>query len=275
MSDVSGDGVKMMRLRYAATCACGAPVAPGTHAGWNTETKSVICPTCLAVSGDIPVEPGAAGASLRREHEKRVTARERRIRAKHPRIGGLILAVTDEPASTRAFAVGAAGEEKIAASLEKRAGETVLFLHNRRLGGSARGDIDHIAVAPSGVYVIDAKHYADKKVEVRRSGGWFSETREQLFIGGRDRTQLLKSVGKQVVAVRQALNAVPGTDDVPVRPVLCFVGAYLPLLTMLRIADIPLLGPKDTAAILRTTGPLDEDHRRRIHAHLASRLPSA
>lgn len=58
------------------------------------------------------------GASLRREREKRVTAREGRVRAKHPRIGGLILAVTDEPASTRAFATGAVGEEKIAASLE-------------------------------------------------------------------------------------------------------------------------------------------------------------
>ncbi|MCY7287162.1 MAG: NERD domain-containing protein [Cryobacterium sp.] len=275
MSDSGGDDIKTMRLRYAGTCACGAPVPAGTQAGWNTSTRSVICPDCLASTDDMAVESGTAGASLRREHERRVTKRESRIRAKHPHIGGLILAVTDEPASTRAFATGAVGEEKIAASLENRAGSTVLFLHNRKLGLFNRGDIDHIAVAPSGVYVIDAKHYDEKKVEVRRSGGWLSESREQLIIGGRDRTPLLQSVAKQVTAVRQALDALPGTDAVQVKPVLCFLGAYLPWLTTQRIGGVPLLGPKDTAAALRAHGQLDEASRRRIRAHLASLLPPA
>lgn len=211
VSDSGGDDIKTMRLRYAGTCACGAPVPAGTQAGWNTSTRSVICPDCLASTDDMAVESGTAGASLRREHDRRATKRESRIRAKHPHIGGLILAVTDEPASTRAFATGAVGEEKIAASLENRAGSTVLFLHNRKLGLSNRGDIDHIAVAPSG-YVIDAKHYDEKKIEVRRSGGWFSESREQLIIGDRDRTPLLQSVAAPVSAtMTSAVNSpIPG-----------------------------------------------------------------
>jgi Nuclease-related domain len=217
----------------------------------------------------------AAGASLRREHGRRTAARDARIRAEHPRVGGFILALTDEPASTRAFAVGARGEEKVAAVLHKHAGQTVLLLHNRRLGSSRRGDIDHLAVAPSGIFVIDTKHYAGKKIEVRRSGGWFSETRERLFIGGRDHAQLLESVERQVVAVRQAMDALPEAGSVPVHPIMCFVGADLPLLATLRIAGVPLLGPKDAAAAIRASGPLEADSRRRIHAHLAARLPQA
>ena len=75
--------------------------------------------------------------------------------------------------------------------------------------------------------------------------------------------------------MRHALDALPGAEHVPVKPVMCFLGAYLPLMTTLRIANVPLLGPKDTAAALRASGPLDGAARQRIHAHLAARLPPA
>ncbi|MEI6623630.1 MAG: nuclease-related domain-containing protein, partial [Actinomycetes bacterium] len=145
-----------------------------------------------------PQEAGDPGASLQAEYDKRKRVREERIRAAHPKLGGLILGLSDDPQSTRAFAAGAAGERAAAAALEKRCGDSVLFLHNRRLHSSSRGDIDHVAVTGNGVWVIDTKHYKGKKVEVRRSGGLFSERREQLFIGGRDNTKLLVSVAKQV-----------------------------------------------------------------------------
>ncbi|MDQ1741972.1 MAG: hypothetical protein QOE23_311, partial [Pseudonocardiales bacterium] len=60
--------------------------------------------------GEPPVESGVAGASARREHERRAARRQQRVRDKRPRLGGLILAVTDEPSSTQVWATGAVGE---------------------------------------------------------------------------------------------------------------------------------------------------------------------
>src|SRR5437588_449013 len=86
--------------------------------------------------GDVrgPVDAGVPGASLQAEYERRSSSRESRVRSKHPRLGGLLLAVTGEPATTTAFKVGAEGERRAAARLEELCGSDVLFLHNRRLG---------------------------------------------------------------------------------------------------------------------------------------------
>ncbi len=50
----------------------------------------------------------------------------------------------------------------------------------------SRANIDHLAVAPSGVYVIDAKRYKGK-IEVRRP--LFGKSK--LLIASRDKTKLL------------------------------------------------------------------------------------
>ena len=112
---------------------------------------------------------GVAGGSAHREHQRRKSNRETRVKDRFGRrLGGAILAITDEPQSTRAWATGARGEEKLAKALEGIDGLRVL--HDRRVHGS-RANIDHIAVAPAGVFVIDAKHYAGK-IEIRNRG-WF------------------------------------------------------------------------------------------------------
>ena len=142
---------------------------------------------------------GARARRLEQEYQRRKQAREDRIRGKHPRLGGLILALSDEPATTKAFATGADGERRIAARLEKDCGADVLFLHNRKLGHGRRdGDVDHVAVAPSGIYVIDAKRYQNAAVRVRRTGGLLSPVKEQLMVAGRDRTKLIDGCAKQL-----------------------------------------------------------------------------
>lgn len=92
------------------------------------------------------IEIGVAGASARREHERRKATREARIRTAHPRIGGFVLALSDNPQSTTAWAVGARGEELLAKSLDGLADQGVLTLHDRRIPGT-RANIDHIAIA--------------------------------------------------------------------------------------------------------------------------------
>ena len=133
----------------------------------------------------------------------------------------LSAAIFGEPQSTRAWQVGAVGEERVAARLHAAADRGVLALHDRRIPGS-RANIDHIAVGPAGVYVIDAKRYENAQIRVRRVGGLFSPRRDELLVRGRVRNNLVAGVEKQVAVVRAALDAA-GLGDVPVTGVLCFV----------------------------------------------------
>lgn len=304
--------VKLLRLRRADVCACGQQLTAGTRAGWDRSTRRVVCPACLqnragsapptlpdpsngpdapsachATTSPPPEQPdteepdteeldvGTPGASLQREYERRKHAREDRIRLRHPRLGGLILALSREPASTVAFASGALGERQLAARLENDCADQVLFLHNRRLGPGRRdGDVDHLAVGPTGVFVIDAKRYPNARVRVRRSGGLFSPAREQLLIDGRDRSRLLDGCARQVAAVSQALAGHPLADAVSITGLLCFVDADLPLRTR-TVKGTPLLGPRRAAKVLQRPGTLTPAQRLSLHQHLARALPPA
>ena len=122
-----------MRLRYAGTCrVCGSELPAKAEAVYERATKTVRCisheedaadalPAVTAPDLAVPevVDPGTAGASARREFERRKAAREQRIRTKHPKLGGLILAVSDEPQSTTAWNTGALGEEKLGRGLDR------------------------------------------------------------------------------------------------------------------------------------------------------------
>lgn len=68
------------------------------------------------------------------------------------------MAVTDEPQTTTNWAVGAEGERKLGAGLDGLVGEGVVSLHDRLRPGT-KANIDHLAIALSGVWVIDAKRY--------------------------------------------------------------------------------------------------------------------
>ncbi|MDP3972555.1 MAG: nuclease-related domain-containing protein [Candidatus Nanopelagicales bacterium] len=218
-------------------------------------------------------DAGLPGASLDAEYMRRKQLREDRIRAKHPKIGGLVVALSGEPASTTAFATGAAGERATATQLEKSCADSVLFLHHRRLSGSSRrGDIDHIAIAPSGIWVIDSKRYKDKKVAVRRTG-WKENRRESLFVGGRDCTKFVDGLTKQIDAVRIALTRTG--INVEIHGVLCFIDAVLPMFKDLQIGALPIRGRKGTAKLLNQPGRLDQETRAALHAQLAALLPPA
>jgi hypothetical protein len=108
---------------------------------------------------------GTAGAGARRQHERRRARREAATREAHPHIGNLLLRLGEPPAHERSWRTGAIGEEAVAEHLAANCPE-VPVLHSRRMPGG-RGDIDHIAIAPSGVRVIDTKRLKGK-IEVRK-----------------------------------------------------------------------------------------------------------
>lgn len=74
----------------------------------------VSCPTAPAPEAS-EIDAGVAGRTARQEHERRVAKREAAVKGRWgDRIGGVVLALTDEPQSTRAWSAGARGEEKLA-----------------------------------------------------------------------------------------------------------------------------------------------------------------
>src|SRR4051794_11671365 len=182
------------------------------------------------------IDLGTAGASARREHERRRANREKRTREKHPVIGGALLALRDDPSHERVWARGAGGEEHVARELAKRLNEGILVLHDRRIPGS-RANIDHIAVAPSGVWVIDSKRYKGKvAIETPLLG------KAKLTVAGRDQTKLIDGLARQVELVKAAI-----APEVPVHGALCFVDADLPVVFKLTFHGFPILYPRQLA----------------------------
>jgi hypothetical protein len=166
-------------------------------------------------------------------------------------MGGLLLALGGAPQRESAFHQGELGETAIAAYLEKRLvhGPAIL-LHDRRMP-HVRGNIDHLAIAPTGVYVIDAKNLHGK---VRIANPLFGSAK--LLINGRNRTKLVDGLDRQVRVVSDALAA-SAHADVPVRGVLCFTSsADLPLLGTLKVRGHLLLHRRALAKRLGKTGQL-------------------
>ncbi|WP_404351170.1 nuclease-related domain-containing protein [Phycicoccus jejuensis] len=287
---------KRMRLRYAGTCrVCDAELPAKAEAIYERATKSVRCvahvqpadePTTAEVgSGDTSkeaqpsngpaaetaepeaVDSGVAGASARREFERRKAKREESIRSKHPKLGGLILAVTDDPQSTRAWDTGAVGEEKLGKGLDAQAGDTVSLLHDRRIPRT-RANIDHIAVTAHGVVVIDAKRYKGRP-SLRVEGGILRPRVEKLMVGSRDCSKLLDGVLKQMALVRDIVG-----EDVRVTGALCFLDADWPLLGGdFTTRDVRVLWPKKLYKNLQQPGPLDAAAVDALHRRLAAALP--
>ena len=217
------------------------------------------------------LDSGTAGASARREHERRVAKREDRIRTRHPRLGGLILAVTDEPQSTRAWERGAVGEEKLARRLDELLARGARVLHDRRIPGT-RANIDHIVVGPAGIFVIDAKRYKGRP-HLRVEGGIFRPRTEKLMVGSRDCSKLVPGVARQVDLVTAAIQK-SDPNSVPVRGMLCFVDADWPLFGGdFTIAAIEVLWPKKIAERVLVSQALTIDQIANLHAMLAAYFP--
>ena len=262
-------GVKVMSLRRDGECGCGAFVPRGTTAGWDRALRVVVCGTCLEVKGAPAsvIDVGVPGASLDREHQRRKAARKKRDRDRHPRIGGLLLRLAGPVPTTEAFATGASGEREVAARLQRDVGDSVLFLFNRQLGSGRRdGDIDIIAIAASGVWIVDPKKYAGKKVRANRAGSMF-------IVDGRRRPHLAESMRRQIDAVTSAVRNGP-VSTTPVRAAYCFVGADLPW-TSLAVDGVPALAARGLVKALREPGPLDADARTKLQADLSVRFPPA
>lgn len=135
--------------------------------------------------------------------------------------------------SELAWRKGASGERQVGRALDSLSRKGVVSLHDLPVPGS-RANIDHVAVGPSGVFVVDAKQYKGK-LQVRSRGS-------ALWINGRNRSHLLDQVHTQAEIVEGVLRQA-GLADIKVQPALCFVGTEIPLFSPNRVDGVVLCTP--------------------------------
>jgi len=277
-----GSGTRAIRLRYAATCcSCNTELARGALAAWDREKKTATCSACLESSAagasetPLEVDRGTAGGSARREFRRRHERREARIRERHKRLGSVILALSSDPQSTTAWAVGARGEETVGRNLEALRAEGIAVLHDRRIPGS-KTNIDHIVISPAGVFVVDPKNYRGK-VEQRDVGGLF-RTDLRLYVGGRNKTKLVRGMDRQVAAVRAVFSQDQKWSELPVTAVLLFVSPEnwsLLNFRPLRFGETYVLWGKALGKLLRAEEKISRNDVVEIERLLALALPTA
>lgn len=161
---------------------------------------------------------------------------------------------------------GSDGESRLASFIAREVGDAVIPLHDRLIPGT-HGNIDHIFIARTGVWVVDAKSYKAKVV--KRQTGPFWRPDHGVFVGGRNRSSLAKGVQRQVDAVLAALkgdSAVKGTD---VYGALCFLDSEWGLLdSPFQVGYVWVHFPGALRKRLKKDGPLS----REAMDHLARRL---
>jgi Nuclease-related domain len=263
------------KVKYDGVCSrCGIALRAGEVAVYDRRTHSIHCVVCQSAELETeppPIDTGVAGASAWREYERRKAAREDRIRSRFGgRLGGVVLALMDDPQSTRAWATGARGEEKLAEALERVDG--LRALHDRRVPGT-RGNIDHILIAPAGVFVVDAKRY-DGRIEIRNRGNIFRPD-HRLYVGKRDCSVLADALTWQVEAVTAVLVGAGVEPPPPITSVLCFIDGDWPLIAPPdSFGGVRLEGPKSLRKAVTSTATLDRAEIQDLAQVLAEALPA-
>lgn len=178
----------------ATCSVCQAALAPRARAIWDRATKTARCVKCSvpaqaappAVEGPDPVPAvdfGVAGASAQRLFDTKEARRKERLRrdwwvlaimavagavvggvlahrlhtsvALWAVVGGAlpVLDLIRRPQHIDAWRSGAAGERAVGKMLDGLRVEGVVAIHDRRVPGR-RTNIDHIVVAPTGIFVV-------------------------------------------------------------------------------------------------------------------------
>ena len=147
---------------------------------------------------------------------------------------------------------GLEGEQRTGALLEDLASEGVFALHDLDVG---RGNVDHVAIAPGGVFAIEVKHLSGGRFHVRRGRG--------LMQGNRPADGHAAQARRNATAVHDLL--LRSGVDVWVTPVLVSTkaGVWRDGFTIGRVQVLPLEGLR--AAVCGGPERLPESRRRPIY----------
>lgn len=115
-------------------------------------------------------------------------------------------------ARAKAFEKGAEGELEVANELARLTSAGYYLLHDRSIHGLG-GNVDHIVVGPTGVYVINAKNWAN--VSLRKGG---------LYSFNRSRGEALERLEKERLSVGIFIHE--SAAPVPVKGLLVFTQGF-------------------------------------------------
>jgi Nuclease-related domain len=154
-----------------------------------------------------------------------------------------------------------------------RLGPAATSRHDRRVPGRGRANIDHIAIGPTGLTVIDTKS-SRGRVQLATAG--IINRREQLLVNGRDRTSQLDALERQIARVVDALDR-HDAGDVAVLGALCFPFMRREWLHYSRARDglITVDDPAHIAKLVKRAGPLHADEIAWLAETLAEAFPPA
>jgi Nuclease-related domain len=171
-----------------------------------------------------------------------------------------------------ALSHGGSRERRDAVRVERL--ERALTPPTRRSVPGTRGNIDHIFVSPTGVWVVDAKAYKGKVVGREVGPVWRRD--HELYIGGRNRTSLAGGVVRQVDAVLAATRSDESLRGTDVNAALCLVESEWGLLDFpFQVGNVWVTCPGALKKRLRKSGALSRETIERIARRLDLSLPRA
>jgi hypothetical protein len=242
---------------------------------WERQARKAIC---LACGGDPRVaasalgEAGASASARADSLENRAVAQARRKWGDHAAVVAAKVAA-DDP-SVRAWAKGAGGESRLAAFVQRELGDAVIALHDRIIPGTRGTNIDHLFIASTGVWIVDAKTYKGKLE--RRDIGPFWREELQVYVGGRNRSKLVDGMGLQLKAVRAALEPDPTSAQITIHTALCFVDTEWSLFARpFEVRGVTIMYPAALRDRLKKQGDLSREAIERVANRLALSLPAA
>jgi hypothetical protein len=164
----------------------------------------------------------------------------------------------------------------MAKSLHEGLDDPAVILNDRSVPRS-NANIDHVVVAPSGVWIIDSKLWKGL-IRVKSAGGLLN-TAQKLMIGDRDESARVEKIYSQVIPVANVL----ADPSIPIHPALVFVdGNWGAGVTVRAVQNRPyeMLGvliawPKAIIAKINESGPLSSEAVVTIARKLDAALPPA
>jgi hypothetical protein len=264
---------KRLQLRRPDVCAgCQRALDAGTDAVWDRDARTVTCVRCAEGLREelVRSDPGASALAEASKRRAREAERKRRDIEARPILGRLSHALSPEADAGMSWETGGLAEQKLGAFLDGV--PDVVCLHDRRLPRST-ANIDHLVVAPTGVWVVDAKRDRGAIKQVDK-GGWF-RTDLRLTIAGRDRSKLIDGVHKQVDHVLAALTKLLD-EPVPARGALCFINGEFSLFARpFTMRDVLITWPRALRNEVGQPGPLHTRRRAEVRSALESSFKPA
>jgi hypothetical protein len=150
-------------------------------------------------------------------------------------------------------------------ALHQRLNQGSIILTDRQVPGT-KSNIDHIVIAPSGVWIIDSKKWKGK-IEYKSAS--FTDVTMHLYVGGKDRTSEVDSIYGLVIPVAQVI----ADRSIPIQPALVFIegdwgSTALPRFLLFgkpyKHEDVYISGPKVLIKKINEAGPLDAESINRI-----------